>query len=807
MNLLAMFRRLAAIVFCLGAGITLARAQTSLPDAQVGEPYNYTVTTTPAAPAATVYGATGLPTGLSMNASSGQISGTPTAAGTFTGIISLTLNGVANNLSFSLVVDAALGAPAITSAMSASVTVGAAFDYLVEASNLPTSVNVGTLPAGLTFDAGTNRITGQPTSAGTFAVALSANNESGTGATATLTITVSPAGPVPVISSTTAATGTLVPASDPARYEVDYQITASNDPVSFGATGLPAGVSVDATTGAISGETTAQGIYSVTLAATNNNGTSPTVTLTLTIGDVSTISSTGPLSLTVGQSATFTLQATDNPESFNFGTLPPGLNGNGATGVISGTPTAAGSATVTVSANNAVGSGPEATITINIANPTSTGGGGGGGGGVPAPVITSATTAVAIAGEPFAFSVTASNSPTSYAATGLPQGLSINATTGAISGTTTVAGVHTVNVSATGAGGAGFAQLALSVRSRPSFTAQPQSTNVAIGDRVTLTASGTGFPTPTYQWQKNGLAIDGAVGVSLILNDVTPAAVGSYTVVITNLAGSATSAAALVGVTSTAKVSGEATVVGSDIEHPNGNIYDQVLMTGPSAAVTADTNQITRVSFIDLNDDIVQIELAGPGTLTVTLESASAPAAAAKYDQPGVTYVKGHPSIMISGATKDTHVTIFSVGTLTAINQNLFKPGENYDGIADVGLLAITSTDGKFGGIRTGNAHYFRAAGLTGMSAPEVEVTGPTYLHNVTADEDATPVLLFGATTDVQVTGGDLLQLNERAVQVDGITAIAFAEGSRSSGTLLPVQTNRARLERNGEDVTDELVP
>ena len=59
----------------------VSHAQTVLPNARVGQNYTFQVTTNPPAAAGTVYSATGLPAGIGINAASGQISGTPTAAG------------------------------------------------------------------------------------------------------------------------------------------------------------------------------------------------------------------------------------------------------------------------------------------------------------------------------------------------------------------------------------------------------------------------------------------------------------------------------------------------------------------------------------------------------------------------------------------------------------------------------------------------------------------------------------------------------------------------------------------------------
>ena len=81
--------------------------------------------------------------------------------------------------------------------------------------------------------------------------------------------------PAPVITSATAASGTVASS-------FSYQITATNAPASYGATGLPVGLTVNAGTGLISGTPTTSGTSTVTLSATNSSGTG-TALLTLTI--------------------------------------------------------------------------------------------------------------------------------------------------------------------------------------------------------------------------------------------------------------------------------------------------------------------------------------------------------------------------------------------------------------------------------------------------------------------------------------------------------------------------------------------
>lgn len=80
-----------------------------------------------------------------------------------------------------------------------------------------------------------------------------------------------------------------------------------------------------------------------------------------------------------------------------------------------------------------------------------------------APAITSATTATGSVGSAFNYQITATNSPTSYIAVGLPAGLSYNSTTGLISGTPTTAATSNVTFTATNAGGTGEGHVVLTV--------------------------------------------------------------------------------------------------------------------------------------------------------------------------------------------------------------------------------------------------------------------------------------------------------------------------------------------------------
>jgi len=84
----------------------------------------------------------------------------------------------------------------------------------------------------------------------------------------------------------------------------------------------------------------------------------------------------------------------------------------------------------------------------------------------------------------------------------------------------------------------------------PAITTQPQSRTVSAGSSVSFTVAATGSTPLTYQWQKNGTAIAGATAATYTIASAQAGDAGSYTVVVGNSAGTATSAAAALTVLS-----------------------------------------------------------------------------------------------------------------------------------------------------------------------------------------------------------------------------------------------------------------
>jgi hypothetical protein len=167
--------------------------------------------------------------------------------------------------------------------------------------------------------------------------------------------------PAPVITSATAVTTS-------SGSSFSYQIAATNNPVSYTATGLPSGLTVTSTSGLISGTLATTGANNIALKAINLGGTG-TATLALTIlPQPPVITSATTATAILNQSFTYQVTATNAPTSYSFSNVPAGLVSSTSTGLISGTATATGSSSIGITVTNAGGSGAT-TLVLTVETP------------------------------------------------------------------------------------------------------------------------------------------------------------------------------------------------------------------------------------------------------------------------------------------------------------------------------------------------------------------------------------------------------------------------------------------------------
>ncbi len=250
-------------------------------------------------------------------------------------------------------------------------------------------------------------------------------------------------------------------------------------------------------------------------------------------------------------------------------------------------------------------------------------------------------------------------------------------------------------------------------------------------------------------------------------------------------------------------LSGSGYVAGENIRHPNDNVFNQILLTGQFIKFKAKSQQITRVSFLDVNGDIVQVEFSGEGTVSITLDPATykPPAFPSRYNQ-SVKYVTGKPSFVIEGADSSTYFSVFTVGRIIAVNQALFPEGQTYDAMADIKLVEIVKSEG-FGGMQLSNAFFSGSSGKVGVIASGVPIAVRLTIGDIDASGNAVPYIFFqrkGSFTvqapnpGVRITGGDLLQSNGARIVVSKFETLISQDNYKSDFTYLPAQPIKANF-------------
>jgi hypothetical protein len=392
-----------------------------------------------------------LPAGLALSASSGVISGTPTASGTFTFTAAVrdSSNPVqTKSVSLTITIASTSTQLSITSSTLASGTDGAAYSQTLHASGgtpaYTWSIKSGSLPAGLTLSASSGVISGTPTTSGTSSFTVTVSDSSSPVQTKSAALSITIASNQLAITASTLAAGT-----DGAAYSQTLHASGGTPAYTWSITSgsLPAGLTLSASSGVISGTPTAGGTFTFTAAVSDSGSPVQTksVPLTITITSNQLAITTSTLAAgTDGAAYSQTLHASGGTPAYTWsitsGSLPAGLTLSASSGVISGTPTASGTYSFTALATDS-GSPVQtksAALSITVAGPTLT--------------ITSSTLAAATVGTDYTQTLTASGGTLPYAwsitSGNLPAGLTLSSG-GVISGTPTASGTYRITVTVT----------------------------------------------------------------------------------------------------------------------------------------------------------------------------------------------------------------------------------------------------------------------------------------------------------------------------------------------------------------------
>ena len=705
----------------------------------VGVPYQGALTQTGGLPPIHYQIAQGvLPPGLTFDGSTGTFSGVATVGGTF----NITVTGTDSRPSpnqFTAVQSIPFGAgptsiAVLPTVLTANPQLGVPFSQTFTASGGTApyhfSISNGDLPPGLSFDASTRVVSGTVASPGesVFTVTVT-DSTGGTGPfTGSNSYEVSVAGPAPTVAPLSVSLLCGAP--------VSINLAAGVTGTTYGFSGPSTTINI--VTQPSRGTLTNlhgfpvnyeyqpgfcnAGTDSFTYAASNSSGTSAPATVTITAADlpVSLLPAALPTPQ-VGVPYRQILSASGGVAAYRFsvsdGALPRGVMLDGATGVMSGVPTAGGPASFAIEAtDSSAAPGPFsgtqgyfltaeapnlALLPVSLANPQ--------------------------LGVAYAQALTASGGTAPYlyaiSSGSLPAGLSLDTSSGAITGTAMVPGTFTFSATATdSSGGTGPYSVtsAYAVTVIPPPTASPLSASTGCDKSVAINLAngiaGSGI---------TGVAIasrpsHGSVQVSGETATYTPAAgfcnaSDSFTYTASNASGTSAPAPVAIAVgqagpaeTAVAYVanSGDGSV--SVISTGSGVVSATVPVGGKPDAVAV-TPDGAKAYVADLGGNTLTVFSTATNSIAGAIPVGAAPYAIAMNPDGAKLYVSNSASASVSvvGMAGDVVLSTIPIGTSNSVPQGLAVSPDGktvyvVDGALSLLHIVDEATDAVTGAVATG---------------------------------------------------------------------------------------------------------
>ena len=283
----------------------------------------------------TSFSATSLPPGLSIDESTGRITGTPSKSGEYTAVITATneTGSTLQTIAFNILPSP--DSARISSPLNVAGLIGGSFNYLINSTLETATFEAAGLPEWMQFDAANGRLYGTPTGVGEFSISISTLDEFGEGETAVLRVTIEPDPNAPAITSSNAVihrAGSL--------FSLQLETSPTADSYTVLAEGDHALFTLESST--LSWPAPTPGIYKIVLQASSAIGSSRPFPFQLTVLpplDAPVMTDEEIRSETRGVPVNWQLQTSVPAGDFQLiGNLPEGLSLNPQTGLISGTP-------------------------------------------------------------------------------------------------------------------------------------------------------------------------------------------------------------------------------------------------------------------------------------------------------------------------------------------------------------------------------------------------------------------------------------------------------------------------------------